>query len=100
MLSFVPEMAGCLRNLPIVAFPTLLFTCLIGRAISFVLAYLCGSSSGRGRPPMWFMGSTRLAFVATMHQFGESSLNGPLNWKLMLETFLLRRMKRICCVSQ
>src|SRR6266487_3715641 len=58
-----------------------------------------------GRFPLFisalsFMGSTRLAFVATMHQFGESSLNGPLNWKLMLETFLLRRMKRICCVSQ
>ena len=39
-------------------------------------------------------------FVATVHQFKQQIADGPLGWKARLETLLLKRMQRICCVSQ
>jgi glycosyltransferase involved in cell wall biosynthesis len=38
--------------------------------------------------------------VATVHEFSKQYDNGPLHWKQRLETALLRRMKRVCCVSE
>jgi glycosyltransferase involved in cell wall biosynthesis len=42
---------------------------------------------------------SNLRFVATIHQFIDTGLHGKFSWKLRLETFLLRHVKRICCVS-
>ncbi len=39
-------------------------------------------------------------FVATVHQFKQQPADGPLGWKAGFETLLLKRMQRICCVSQ
>jgi glycosyltransferase involved in cell wall biosynthesis len=39
-------------------------------------------------------------FVATVHQFFQVSSRGLFGWKAMMETFLLQKMRRICCVSQ
>lgn len=42
---------------------------------------------------------SNLRFVVTIHQFIDTGSHGKFSWKLRLETFLLRYMKRICCVS-
>jgi glycosyltransferase involved in cell wall biosynthesis len=41
-----------------------------------------------------------LAFVATVHQFAFTGLEPRYDWKRGLETLMLGRMKRICCVSE
>jgi glycosyltransferase involved in cell wall biosynthesis len=41
-----------------------------------------------------------LTFVATVHQFAFTGLEPRYDWKRSLETLMLRRMKRICCVSE
>lgn len=39
-------------------------------------------------------------FTITIHQFSNAGSHGIFKWKLKLETFLLRYMKGICCVSR
>jgi len=41
-----------------------------------------------------------LIFVTTVHQFAHPASAGRFGWKSKVETFLLRRMSRICCVSE
>lgn len=40
-----------------------------------------------------------LRFALTIHQFTSASSHGRFKWKLRLETYLLRYMRGICCVS-
>ncbi|HEY3373554.1 MAG TPA: glycosyltransferase family 4 protein [Candidatus Aquicultor sp.] len=44
--------------------------------------------------------SENLAFVSTVHQFSDSEGSGLENQKTGIETFLLKRLRRICCVSE
>lgn len=48
-------------------------------------------------PLLFFL---RLRFVATVHQFVKAGSPGKFFWKVRVETALLRRMNKICCVSE
>jgi glycosyltransferase involved in cell wall biosynthesis len=48
--------------------------------------------------PLFFF--SRMRFAATMHQFIKSGSSGIFSWKTRLETVLLRRIDKICCVSE
>jgi len=58
-----------------------------------------------GRFPLFVSVASLLAcrhlrFVATVHQFTYADSDGRYGWKQRVETLMLRRMERICCVSE
>lgn len=58
-----------------------------------------------GRCPLFLSSLTMLLypalpFVVTVHQFADAGTRGVLSWKTLMETFLMKRMRRICCVSE